>query len=122
MLDILEHLWYVVSCWENDVYQVLVITLVKAGPGNIQSCKSLHLLTLCILGNFAYFFLHLLIFKKKTFFQKLLSGIPSVSSGPTFHQAWSESKLFAKVISRPHYQAKYLLIVLAVDWNDKHFF
>ena len=61
-------------------------------------------LTLCMLGNFACFFV--CGFFYIYFFKKNLSGIPSefetvwIQIRPGFCQAWSGSKLFAKVIRR----------------------
>ena len=65
-------------------------------------------LTLCLLGNFAWFCVACWFFFKINFFEKffqeyLRSGKQFGSrSGPTFRRAWAGSKLFAKVISRRH--------------------
>ena len=73
--------------------------------------------TLWMLGNFARFFCRLLIFFKinfsKKFFQKYHQSIKQFGSrsGLTYCQAWSGSKLFAKIISRRHKQV--------MSWRSK---
>ena len=63
-------------------------------------------LTLCILGNFSWFYCRLLTFLRinfsKKFFQEHYQSVKLFRSrsGPTFRRSWSGSKLFAKVSSR----------------------
>ena len=60
-------------------------------------------------GNFACFCRLLILFQinfsKKKSFQEYHQSVKQLesSSGPTFGRAWSDSKLFANVISRRHY-------------------
>ena len=59
---------------------------------------------LCLLGNFALLIFFFKISFFKNLFQEYYQRVKQFGSrpGPIFCQAWSGSKLFAKVISRRH--------------------